>query len=84
MATLYLITYDLDSPGQNYQPLWDALKRFGAKRALESVWVMRSAYSATQLRDALKSYIDDNDRLLVSSMNDWAAWRAMVKINDIQ
>ena len=45
--------------------------------------VLGGDYTAAQLRDHLKQYIDSNDRLLVTEMGDWATYNALVKINDI-
>ncbi len=82
---LFLITYDLNRPGQNYHQLIAALTQMGAKRVLLSTWVLRrSGVSAGQIRDALRGHlIDQNDRLLVTVMGDWASWLAMVDINQV-
>ena len=37
----YLISYDLMKPGKNYDALWAALKEIGAKRVLESEWLVK-------------------------------------------
>lgn len=82
----YSLSYDLMSPGQNYQKLWDQLKAFDAKRVLESQWVFRRVNtSAAGLRDYFKQYIDANDRLVVLCVDsdDWATWNAKAKISDI-
>jgi CRISPR-associated endonuclease Cas2 len=77
----FLVTYDLKRPGQNYQPLWDALVKLGAKRVLESVWYLRgNSYTAAQLREYLWTFMDQNDRLLVVRFDDWAGYNVM---NDI-
>jgi hypothetical protein len=72
-----LITYDLRKPGQNYQPLWDRLEALGAVRALESVWVLKTAASAAAIRDDLLRFIDANDRLLVAIITS-AAWHNLI------
>lgn len=80
----YVISYDLDSPGQDYARIWKELNRLGAKRVLYSQWVMKSNNSAGQLRDYFKDFIDTNDRLLVVSLeDDWASWKAMIDINAV-
>lgn len=38
---LYLISYDLMKPGKDYKDLWAALYAIGAKRILESEWLVR-------------------------------------------
>lgn len=79
----YLVTYDLNKPGQDYTTLFEALDKLGAKRALLSTWVLRSDYTSAQIRDYLRRFIDANDRLLVGVLGDWAAWNTMIDINTI-
>lgn len=82
---LYLISYDLIKPGKDYTALTDELKRLGAKRVLLSQWVVRrSNTNAEGLRDHFRSFIDTNDRLLVSEMEGgWASWNVMTDINKV-
>jgi hypothetical protein len=78
----FLVSYDLDKPGQDYPRIWKELERLGAKRALYSQWVMKSDWTAAQLRDYFRDFIDSNDRLLVVSLeDDWASQNAMFKIS---
>lgn len=62
---IYLVTYDLKAPGRNYQPVHDYLKRFTHCKGLESVYLIDTESSATQVCDALKAIIDANDVVLV-------------------
>lgn len=80
---LFFVTYDLLKPGKNYDQLYAALERLGAKRVLLSVWALRGNHTAAGLRDSLKQHMDSNDRLLVIESADWAAWNAMIKIADV-
>ena len=73
----FLVGYDLDKPGQNYTRLTTRLEQLGAFRVLMSEWALKSAATAIQIRDDLKSYIDSNDRLLVTEVGDWAATNLM-------
>jgi CRISPR/Cas system-associated endoribonuclease Cas2 len=80
----YLITYDLLTPGQDYETLIKTLQTWGAKKVALSTWVIRTDSTAQQLRDALRNYIDYNDRLIVVQMTgDWATWQSMHDINTI-
>jgi hypothetical protein len=75
--TTYLITYDLLKPGQDYKSLHDAIRSLDPSvwHGLESVWVLRSAQSAGQVRDYLIKFIDSNDRLLVIATSPaWSSW----------
>ena len=74
MNTL-LVSYDLYKPGQGYQVLYETLKSFGTWwHCLDSVWIVRTSYSATQVRDQLAHHIDNNDRLLVVSLTGQSGW----------
>lgn len=71
-----LIGYDLNSPGQNYSDLIEAIKELGAWwHHLDSTWLVKTDKSATQLRDDLKKHIDSEDELLVVDVTgDARAW----------
>lgn len=79
----FVVSYDLDKPGQNYGRIDKALRDLGATRILFSQWALKSVYTATQLMEHLKGYIDTNDRLLVTEISDWASYNLMVKISDV-
>jgi hypothetical protein len=44
---------------------------------LLSQWALASTWTAAQLRDDLKTYIDANDRILVTVIADWASYNLM-------
>lgn len=64
---IYAICYDLNSPGQDYKPLHDAIKEVGDGwwRYLDSTWLVHTSMSASQIWNTLKGTIDQNDSLLV-------------------
>lgn len=73
----FVITTDLRKPGQDYDKFYAEMDRVGAKRVLLSVFVADLNQTAAQVRDALKSYVDGNDRIGVFKLNDWATWNGM-------
>ena len=74
---LYFIEYDLRK-SKNYQPLYDELAKFNAKRILESLWCFnRINTDAAGLRDYFKGFIDADDGIIVSEINDWASNRTL-------
>ena len=82
----YLISYDLNTPGKNYQALWDAIAGLSAQRVLLSQWITRRSNTSAQgLRDYLWAFMDANDRLLVVCMDsaDWASMNTMVNPNTL-
>ena len=75
MAT-YMIGYDLNSPGQDYRPLLEAIKALGAWwNHLDSTWIVRHPGPATAIRDALQRHLDANDELLVVRLAGEGAWK---------
>ena len=74
----YLISYDLDKPGQNYHPLIERLKAVGAVKVLYSEWVLRTTASAVEIRNDLQRFIDGNDMLLVVGLTGEAAWTSLM------
>ena len=77
----YMIGYDLMSPGQDYQRLFDAIKAVGKGwwHCLDSTWIVKSDNTAEEIRDYLKPHIDSNDRLLVAHLSGEAAWTGFDK-----
>lgn len=71
----YLISYDLDKPGQNYTDLINRLQKLGAVKILYSEWISRTTATAVAIRDDLQRFVDANDGLLVAGLTGEAAWR---------
>ena len=62
----YVISYDLQVPGQNYANILRLLKELGAEPILLSQYVLRRENtSARELLDRFRSAIDANDRILI-------------------
>ena len=74
----YLISYDLDKPGQDYKDLIDRLRQLGAIKVLYSEWVLQTPASAVQVRDDLDRFMDANDRILVVALTGESAWRNLM------
>ena len=74
MSNLYLILYDLNSPGQDYVDLYEQIKSYGIWwHHLDSTWIIKTKKTAAEIRDHLSKYIDDNDELLVVRFgSSWA------------
>ncbi len=78
----YLVSYDLDKPGQDYHRLIKELERIGALKVLYSEWIYRTTSSAKDVRDHLRQFIDGNDMLLVVGLTGEAAWTSLMVSND--
>lgn len=76
----YFIEYDLKE-GADYQPLFDALSKLGAKKHLLSAWHLDMSQSGQceELRDYLLNFIDRHSRLIVSEIKGCSQYNA---IND--
>lgn len=72
-----LITYDLRAPDRDYGDLYEYLEGLGAKRALESVWFVKTSKKASAIRDELDGVVDRNDRVFVCEFMDWASRRLL-------
>lgn len=73
---VFLITYDLIQPGQNYSDLTDQIKSLadgGWVKPCESFYLIKTSHTASTVRDKLGA-IDATDKLLVSKISrPWAA-----------
>lgn len=72
--SVLLVGYDLNSPGQNYAGLIDAIERYTHCHALDSMWFIDTASEPSAVRDSLKQHIDKGDQLYVMRLRrHWAA-----------
>ena len=67
---VYLVSYDLNKPEQDYSTLIDAISRyFNPCRVLKSQWLIHSDKSAEEIFNKLVRFIDANDELFVCEVN---------------
>ncbi len=60
------INYDLVAPGQNYEKLFGYVKSHGTwAKPLKSMFFVRTTKSAATVRDEIKAYTDNNDKVVV-------------------
>ena len=73
---VYLITYDLNKPGQDYSKLYETIKAMGAWwHYLDSTWLVDTSLSSGQVRDGVLKVMDQTDRVLVVRFSsDWSAF----------
>ncbi len=79
---LYLVSYDLDKPGQDYPALIKRLEEFLAKRILFSQWLMVHTATPEAIRNDLQRFIDKNDRILVVELKNHGAWQRLMISNE--
>lgn len=72
MTVTYLISYDLNK-AKNYSALYDRLNDIGAKRMMDSTWIVkRYNASAPAIHDYLKIVMDGDDSLVVVGIDGYA------------
>lgn len=70
----HLITYDLNSPGQNYSRVITAIKSCGSWcRIASSTYEVKTFDTVTTVRDKVSRVMDTNDTLFVVEVTDRAA-----------
>ncbi len=63
---LYMISYDLKSPGRDYTTLYEAIKSFGVWwHYLGSTWIIKTSQSVSQVSELIRQRLDTNDYLIV-------------------
>ncbi len=67
---VYLVTYDLNKPGKDYSTLYAAIRRYDFIRdnGLDSVWFVSTSWTAAQIYEHLRLYLDVGDRILITQM----------------
>lgn len=70
------ISYDLMTPGQNYEAVTAAIKRLGSWAKVHySLWYVSTAHTANQAAEIVRRAQDANDKLIVvDATNNNAAW----------
>lgn len=75
--------YDLRKSSKNYSKLYEAIKSYGIwAKITESSWAIVTDSSATEIRDYLGSYLDNDDRLFVIKSGHNSAWKNTIASND--
>jgi hypothetical protein len=79
MPNNLFISYDLNSPGQNYEKVIEGIKSLGIwAKVQKSFWYVNSTYTAQQAVDKVWLQMDKNDSLLVvDATNKNAAWQGL-------
>lgn len=77
MTNNLIVSYDLYSPGQNYQAVIDEVKALGDWAKIhKSLWYVKSSYSAAAAVDRIWAKMDRNDSVfVVDTTNIHAAWQ---------
>ena len=60
--------------GYDYEPLWAELKRLKAHRVQYSLWLVNLSYTAEQVVNHFKKFVDKDDRLWASQVREAEHW----------
>lgn len=75
---VFIVTFDLNNPGSNYDRLIELIKAESAWAKLgKSSYLVKSELKATQLRDNYNKVLGKNDKLYVGKVLAPAAWVSM-------
>ncbi|MCC3668069.1 hypothetical protein [Terrisporobacter mayombei] len=75
--TAYMITYDLNSEGQNYNKVIESIKNSGSSWCTywKSSYLIKSSLTPNQIANNIEPYLDSNDRLIVIEVkNNYQGW----------
>ena len=80
---VYLVTFDLLQPG-DYRSLRERLRTLEARQILGNQWALRSMHSAMELKDVLREFLHDGDRIVVAEVGaEWASRRALENLGKV-
>jgi hypothetical protein len=69
----FVVAYDLNPIGQNYECITGRIKALTHCHAQGSVWFVEYSGTESELREYLRPCLDQNDRLFVSEVSkSWA------------
>jgi len=71
----YLVSYDLNAPGQNYDKLIKHLESYPTHWHFQmSAWIVGPADDALTVATAAWKHMDGNDKLVVQAFTPDSAW----------
>lgn len=81
----YLVSYDLNKPGKDYSNVHMAIKNASDGtwcKPLESVYIIRSNLAPANVYNAIRPYLDVNDRILVIEVTNNSYWYLDKEVSD--
>ena len=81
----YLISYDLKKPGKEYQNVHQAIKDSSNGtwcKPLESVYIIYSGLSPTDIYNNVCPHMDSGDRILIIEVKNHAYWYLDKDVSD--
>lgn len=84
---VYMITYDLNKQGQQYDKVIEAIKESSIDWCpyWKSSYLIKSSLTVQQVADKITPYLDSNDNLIVIEVKDnYQGWLTEKRWNYIQ
>jgi hypothetical protein len=80
---LYLVTCDLLADG-DYASFKARLRTFEARQVLANQWALHSTFTAAELKDILRQFLDERDRIVVAEVGaERASRRALANLANL-
>ncbi len=80
---VYLVTIDFLLP-EDYVSLKTRLVSLGARQILGNQWALRSTYTASEIKEILRGFLDADDRIVVTEIGaEWASRKALANLGDV-
>ena len=74
---IYVVTLDLLQPG-DYRSLRERLRTLEAHQTLTNQWALRSVHTAAGLKQLLREFVHEGDRIVVTEVGaEWASRHAL-------
>lgn len=78
MMAAYMVSYDLITPGKNYEKVIEKIKQSkNWARLGGSAYIVISDLSPAEVRASISAVMDANDKLFVGAIGAPAAWTGM-------
>ena len=74
---IYLVDLAPHAPNHDYGPLWQAMDKVDARRALDTTWFLETPQSVQELTAELAKALDPKDRFLIVEVAVGAKWSAV-------
>jgi len=73
-----------DSGPGDYRSLQERLRALGATQLIAHQWALRTTHSAMELKDILRGFLAENDRIVVAEVGaESASRRALANLADL-
>jgi hypothetical protein len=80
---LYLVSCDLLQQG-DYASFKSRLRTFEARQVLSTQWALHSTYTAAELKDILRQFLHERDRIVVAEVGaERASRRALSNLTEL-